>query len=523
MAPHLKVVQLNVADLASDPRNARAHPERNIEAIMASLQRWGQQKPIVVDSGHVVRCGNGVLESARRLGWEKIACVVTDLTGQELSAFAIADNRTGELSEWDMEQLRLQLGELQLAEFDLDVLAFDEDELAHILEGVNGAVGSGQGDPDHVPEPPDKAISRRGEVYQLGTHRLMCGDSASADDLAILVGGQPIHLVNTDPPYNVKVEPRSNNAIAYELAQSGGVYRRKGNVPAAAIARMGSMASGENSPAVVKARKNRDARELARVATKMHHQSMDLARFPGKANPTCKMRAKDRVLVNDYQSDDDFRAWLLACCINFRSVLVPGGVFYLWGGYLTIEPYVAVMKLADLKFSQAIIWDKEHPVLTRKDFMGAHEWAFYGWKPGAGHHFYGQHNVSDVWHVKKVNPQSMIHLTEKPVELAVRAIEYSSLRGENVLDLFGGSGSTIIGCEQTGRHGFSMEIDELYCDVIRRRWAEFVTGEGCDWAALTPVVAGPPVAGPVGEEGTDPAPADAGATEAPQGAAEAVP
>ena len=128
------------------------------------------------------------------------------------------------------------------------------------------------------------------------------------------------------------------------------------------------------------------------------------------------------------------------------------------------------MKAAGLYFSQSIIWDKQHPVLTRKDYMGAHEWAFYGWREGAGHKFFGPTNAVDVWAVKKVNPQSMVHLTEKPVELAVRAIQYSSKPGDHVLDLFGGSGSTLIGAEQTGRRCFVMELDAAYCDVIIERW-----------------------------------------------------
>lgn len=115
----------------------------------------------------------------------------------------------------------------------------------------------------------------------------------------------------------------------------------------------------------------------------------------------------------------------------------------------------------------------QHPVLTRKDFMGDHEWCFYGWREGAAHVFLGPNNVPDVWSIKKVNPNKMVHLTEKPVELAVRAIQYSSRPGENVLDLFGGSGSTLIGCEQTDRHAFLMEIDPAYCDVIVQRWEEF--------------------------------------------------
>ncbi|OPZ24006.1 MAG: DNA methylase [Lentisphaerae bacterium ADurb.BinA184] len=177
-------------------------------------------------------------------------------------------------------------------------------------------------------------------------------------------------------------------------------------------------------------------------------------------------------------------------------MLLPGHIAYIWGGYANCGNYPPFLKKHKLYFSQAIIWDKQHPVLTRKDFMGAHEWAFYCWKEGAAHRFFGPNNATDLWHIKKVNPQSMVHLTEKPVALAVQAIQFSSQRGENVLDLFGGSGSTLMGCEQTGRHGFLMEIDELYCDVIRRRWAEFVHGAGCDWQALTPAVHPAPVPQP---------------------------
>jgi DNA modification methylase len=131
------------------------------------------------------------------------------------------------------------------------------------------------------------------------------------------------------------------------------------------------------------------------------------------------------------------------------------------------------LKKNGLYFSQGIVWDKQHPVLTRKDFMGAFEIAFYGWKEGAAHTFLGPNNATDLWHVKKVNPQSMVHLTEKPVELAVRAMQYSSRAGEHVLDLFGGSGSTLIASEQTGRKAFLMELDPLYCDVILQRFERF--------------------------------------------------
>jgi DNA modification methylase len=244
-----------------------------------------------------------------------------------------------------------------------------------------------------------------------------------------LLDGAAVHLVNTDPPYNVKVEPRSNNAIAAGLSSFAGAK---------------------------------------------HHQSMDVARHPEKSQPTTKkLRAKDRPLANDFVSDEEFDRLLLAWFGNLARVLDPGRAFYIWGGYANCANYPPVLKATGLYFSQAIIWDKQHPVLTRKDYMGAHEWCFYGWREGAGHQFYGPNNATDLWAVKKVNPQSMIHLTEKPVELAARAMEYSSLPGENVIDLFGGSGSTLIAAEQTGRRAFLMELDPPYCDVIVQRFEQF--------------------------------------------------
>jgi DNA modification methylase len=178
-------------------------------------------------------------------------------------------------------------------------------------------------------------------------------------------------------------------------------------------------------------------------------------------------------LANDFVSPAEFDRLLNLWFANLARALAPGRAFYLWGGYSNLSSYPPALAANGLFFSQAIVWNKLHPVLTRKDFMGCFELAFYGWREGAGHKFYGPQNALDLWEVKKVNPQSMVHLTEKPVELATRALQYSSQPGENVLDLFGGSGSTLIAAEQTGRRAFVMEVDPLYCDVIVQRWSNF--------------------------------------------------
>ncbi len=425
----LKIERVRIDSISADPANVRKHGKRNIEAIVASLRRFGQQKPIVVTSDGVVIAGNGTLEAARSIGWSNIAIVRTSLTGAQAAAYSIADNQTSDLSEFDDEALAKLLAGIKLEDEDLlATIGFSENELAGFikLESLNGET-----DPDDIPEPPDAATTRPGDLWILGNHRLLCGDSGSRKDLDRLLAGGPVHMVNTDPPYNVKVEPRSNNAIA----------------------------AGNSSFAAPK---------------RTHHQSLDLARHPEKSKPTTKkMRAKDRPLANDFVTDVAFDGMLDAWFGNIARVLRPGHAFYIWGGYANCANYPPVLKKHNLYFSQAIIWVKGHPVLTRKDFMGNHEWCFYGWLEGAAHRYFGPNNATDVWDVKKVNPQSMVHLTEKPVELATTAIGYSSREGETVLDLFGGSGSTLIGCEQTSRHARLMELDPPYCDVIVQRWEKF--------------------------------------------------
>lgn len=413
-----------------------------VESVAQSITEFGFRQPIVVDDQGIVIIGHTRLKAAKQLGLSEVPVhVASGLSAEKVKALRLADNKTAELADWNMELLPIELAELQEMDFDLNMLGFDQDELAKLL---NPDGESGLCDPDDVPEPPDAAITQPGDLWILGEHRLLCGDSSSEEDLDRLLDGQPIHLANTDPPYNVKVEPRSNNAIAAGLSSFEGTK---------------------------------------------HHQKLDLERHPEKSQSTHKkLRAKDRPLANDFVTDEEFDTLLDAWFGNIARVLVPGRGFYIWGGYANLGNYPPFLKKHELYFSQAIVWDKQHPVLTRKDMMGSFELAFYGWKAGAAHQFLGPNNATDLWHVKKVNPQSMVHLTEKPVELAVRAMQYSSRTGENVLDLFGGSGSTLIAAQQTGRQAFLMELDPLYCDVIVRRWEQF-TGGKAERVSMTAVTA----------------------------------
>jgi len=410
-------------------RNPRLNDGAAVDAVAASIKEFGFRQPIVVDADGVIVVGHTRWKAAKKLGLARVPVhVARELTTEQAKAYRLADNKTNELAEWDKALLPLELADLLNADFDLAVLGFSKDELAELLDP---GLQAGLCDPDDIPAPPDAAITQPGEIILLGDHRLLCGDSSKPDDVDRLLDGATIHLVNSDPPYNVRVEPRSNNAIAAGLSSF----------------------------------------------TNTHHQGLDLARHPGKSKPTQKkLRAKDRPLANDFVSDEIFDRLLKAWFGNMARVLAPGRGFYIWGGYANCANYPPVLKASGLYFSQAIIWDKQHPVLTRKDFMGAHEWCFYGWKEGAAHKFFGPNNVHDLWQVKKVNPLKMIHLTEKPVELAVRAMQYSSRVGENVLDLFGGSGSTLIAAIQTGRRSYLMELDPLYCDVIVQRYEQF-TGQ----------------------------------------------
>jgi DNA modification methylase len=405
------------------------HNDAAVDAVAASIREYGFRQPIVVDEQDIIIVGDTRHKAAIKLRMDMVPVhVAVGLTPAQAKAYRLADNQTATLSSFDEDRLIQELAQLQEINLDLALTGFSSEDLARLLDAGN----EGLTDPDDIPEPPDQAQTQPGDLWRLGKHRLLCGDSSKPEDVDRLLDGAAIHLVNTDPPYNVKVEPRSNNAIAAGLSSFQGTT---------------------------------------------HHQALDVARHPEKSQPTTKkLRAKDRPLANDFVSEEEFDRLLHAWFGNLARVLQPGRAFYIFAGYANLGNYPPHLKAHGLYFSQAIVWNKEHPVLTRKDFMGCFELAFYGWKEGAAHQFFGPNNALDLWSIKKVNPQKMQHLTEKPVELAARAMEYSSKPGENVLDLFGGSGSTLIAAEQTGRKAFLMELDPLYADTIVQRFEQF-TGQ----------------------------------------------
>ena len=508
-AATLRVVLLPLAELRPYADNPRLN-DQAVDAVARSIREFGFRQPLVVDDDRVIIVGHTRYKAAQRLGLARVPChVASDLTPAQRRAYRIADNRTNELAEWNYDLLAQELGALASCNFDLETLAFPADQLTALLDP---GLRDGLTDPDQVPAAPDAATTQPGDLYLLGEHRLLCGDAGNAANVDRLTDGQTMHLVYTDPPYNVGVEPRSGTAIA----------------------------AGQTS--------------YPDLSRKMHHQGFDVARGvidPKKARK--KMRAKDRPLQGDFVSDEAFDRMLHAWFGQVARVLEPGRSFYIWGGHPNLGNYPPVLKAHGLYFSQGIVWCKQHPVLTRKDFMGNFELAFYGWRIGAGHWFaFGRDNVpdvwearalaapgqipagtdapadlgkprdigtglvlvapsgarlyltgdvppgqqpslalgadapgvlvrtdrpTDIWHVKKVAPQKMQHLTEKPVELAIRALQCSTRPGERVVDLFAGSGSTMIAAEQTGRRAYLMEIDPLYCDVIVQRWADF-SGRG---------------------------------------------
>jgi len=399
----MQIEQRNIDEIIPYEKNPRIN-DKAVDAVAASIREFGWRAPIVVDKDMVIICGHSRWKAAKKLGLTEVPVhIATDLSPEKVKAYRIADNQTGNLAEWDYELLPQELLELQGMDFDLSLLGFDESELDKILHG-DDVVAAGETDPDEVPETPDIPVSKAGEIYQLGTHRLMCGDATKFDDVKALMDGKTADLLLEDPPYNV----------AYE----GGT---------------------------------------------------------------------GMTIQNDNMDDAAFANFLTAAFTNAVEVMKPGASYYIFHADSEGYNFRGACRAAELQVRECLIWKKDSLVLGRQDYQWQHEPVLYGWKDGSPHRWFSDRSQTTILEFDRPK-RSELHPTTKPVEMLIYLLKNSSQRGELILDCFGGSGSTLIAAEQTGRVAHLMELDEKYCDVIRKRWAEFVHGEGCDWQALTPVI-----------------------------------
>jgi DNA modification methylase len=385
----VKVELIKIDELSLDPNNARKHDDKNLKAIADSLTQFGQRKPIVLH-GKTVVAGNGTMVAARSLGWTHIAAVYVpeSWTPDQVKAYALADNRSAELAVWDELVLASQLLELHEAEFDIELLGFElpADELDEVVE-------------DEIPEEVEPK-SKLGDVWQLGRHRLMCGDSVKAEDVTRLMNGELADCIFTDPPWNVNY---------------GDI--KEGNI----------------------------------------------------------QNYKPRKILND-NLGDQFGSFCDQFSIQLKTHSKAGALIYM---VMSAQEWPVIHKsLEDAGFhwSSTIIWAKDQLVLSRKDYHTQYEPIWYGWSEGAGRlQPVVDRKQTDVWNIARPKV-SELHPTTKPIELIARAIENSSKQKDSILDLFGGSGSTLIAAETLNRTCYMMELDPKYVDVIIARW-EKLTGK----------------------------------------------
>jgi DNA modification methylase len=384
------------AKLIAYARNARTHSDEQVAQIAASIVEFGFTNPILAGSDGVIVAGHGRAAAAQKLGLETVPVIVLDhLTQTQRRALIIADNRIAENAGWDDAMLRIELQSLQEDGFNLDITGFDADALAEIMAGEETTV-DGQTDDDAVPEVSATPISRPGDVWELGKHRLVCGDATDPKSYELLMADAQADMVFTDPPYNVDYANSAKD----------------------------------------------------------------------------KMRGKDRPILND-NLGDGFYDFLLAAMTPMLERC--SGAVYVAMSSSELDTLQSAFRAAGGKWSTFIIWAKNTFTLGRADYQRQYEPILYGWPEGQNRHWCGDRDQGDVWNIKKPQKNDL-HPTMKPVELVERAIRNSSRPGDTVLDPFGGSGTTLIAAEKTGRIGWLIELDPKYVDVIVRRWQDW-TGQ----------------------------------------------
>ena len=406
--------QLAIGELRPNPNNARTHSKHQLEQLQRSLREFGAVAPILVDSENNVIAGHGRLMAAQAEGWQEFPCVrVEHLTPEQLRAYALADNRLAEMADWDMALVSAELTALEEAGFDISLTGFRRDDVAF---GSSSDVE--EDDFDGAAES-SGSIGRSGTVWELGAHLLVCGDGTSVECVNRLLGGERAACVVTDPPYN-----------------------------------MNYVGAGR-----------------------------------GKRGP----------ILNDNMPDDAFAAFLTAAYAAAADALVDGGALYAFYKELGSGVFVTALTAAGLTFRQELVWVKNQPVLGGAKYQNMYEPLVFATKGNSYAVWNGgrrersamervdlmneeelraalkallDQEATDV--LREPKPQkSDLHPTMKPVRLLARLIRNSTDEGDIVLDLFGGSGSTLMACEQMGRRCRMVELDPAFCDVIVRRWEAF--------------------------------------------------
>lgn len=421
MAKIAGVQEVSRADLRPYERNAKKHSAEQVEKIARSIQEFGFLSPCLIDRDLNIIAGHGRVMAAEKLGLETVPCIfVEGLTEEQRRAYILADNKLGELADWDIDLLSEELKTLQSEGFDIELTGFDVDDILFPDDM----------DPDPAPEQPQEdssPITKAGEIWKLGDHRLMVGDSTDHEQVRKLTEGETMDLLETDPPYNVDI----------------GI-------------------------------------------TDIEEAKLRRRRTDGK------------VIAHDAMSDDDFREFLMKSIGNGLDALKPGGVYYCWHADSNGLIFREVFRDLGAPIRQALMWVKSSLIIGRQDYQWKHEPCLYGWKPGAGHYFIDLRTLSTVIDedleskekdeliqmLREITSEittvqyehkparSANHPTMKPLGLIRRQIRNSTRPGEKVLDIFGGSGTTLIACEQLSRKCYIMELSPEYADGIIRRWEE---------------------------------------------------
>ena len=382
----MTVINKNINEIIPYANNPRKNGAA-VDKVAASVKEFGFKVPIIIDKENVVVAGHTRLLAAKKLGLETVPCVIADdLSPAQIKAFRIADNKAAEFSEWDDEMLKVEFEELGELNFDLDLTGFGADEIDNLFKNsLKDGIHDDEFDVEAELHKP--AVTKPGDIWKLGRHRLVCGDSTKADTFAILMDGKFANLVVTDPPYNVNYEG-SAGKIKNDNMESGAFY------------------------------------------------DFLLAAF---TNTEAAMTQDASIYV--FHADTEG--------LKFRKAFSDAG-FYLSG---------------------TCIWKKQSLVLGRSPYQWQHEPVLFGWKKKGKHNWYSDRKQTTIWEFDKPKKNGD-HPTMKPVALVAYPILNSSLSNCVILDPFGGSGSTLIACEQTERICHTIELDEKYCDVIVKRYIE---------------------------------------------------